>query len=110
MTILCIWAYMLSFYVLYIAAINLVEDWEFVTLWLKLLVWPIPLVMIGLFDIPFNLIAGTVLFLDLPQEWTLTSRLARYRSLGFAPGIRKRVATTICTEALNPFAPSKKHC
>jgi len=104
------WAYMLVFYTLYIAAINIYEDWSSIALWLKLLVWPIPAVMLGLFDIPFNLTFATVIFLDLPQEWTLTSRLTRYKSLSTGPGLRKDIAVTLCADALNPFAPSKRHC
>lgn len=107
---LFIYLFLLVFYVLYIAAINIVEEWDSIAPWLKCMVWPVPLVMVGLFDIPFQIVGATVLFWDWPKEWTLTSRLARYRSPSTGPGIRKDVANTLCTQALNPFAPSKKHC
>lgn len=109
-SIVTAWVYMLTFYTLYIAAINIYEDWASIAPWLKVLIWPIPAVMVGCFDIPFNLIAATVIFFDFPQELTLTSRLARYKSPATAPGLRKDIAQTICSDALNPFAPSKRHC
>ena len=110
MIALYIYAFMLVFYTLYIAAINIVEGWDGIPLWLKCLVWPIPLVMVGCFDIPFQIVPATILFWDLPQEWTLTTRLARYRSPATASGIRKDVANAVCTQALNPFDPTRKHC
>ena len=110
MIVLYAYLFMLVFYTLYIAAINIFRDWDALPNWVKVLIWPIPLVMIGFFDIPFNLIAATVLFLDLPMEFTFTDRMIRYRSDKYPAGIRKTVATTICTQALNPFDPTKHHC
>jgi len=110
MIILYAYAFLLVFYTLYIAAINLYRDWSYLPLWLKLLSWPIPVVMVIFFDIPVNLTIGSLFFLDMPEEFTLSDRLARYRTSGTAPGWRKTVATVICTQALNPFDPTKHHC
>jgi hypothetical protein len=102
------YGFILLFWVFYVAAINIAECWSSIALWWKLVIWPIPLVMLGVFDIPFQIIGATVIFWDFPKEWTFTSRLARYKN--GPPGIRKWVATRICTDSLNFFAPSKKHC
>lgn len=62
-------------------------------------------------DVLYNVVAGTILFLDPPRELTFTARLKRYRR-GDRPvtSWRYRLATWICRELLNPHDPSGEHC
>lgn len=59
------------------------------------------------YDVLYNVTIGTVFFLDLPREGTLTYRLIRYKKEG---GWRGRLAEYICAKMLDPFAPSGCHC
>lgn len=62
-----------------------------------------------LYDVAYNLTIGTIFFLlDPPREWTLTARLIRYKKQG--SGWRFVVASYICANLLDPFAPSGCHC
>jgi uncharacterized protein with PQ loop repeat len=64
--------------------------------------------LVGLaFDVLYNVIIGTIIFLDLPREATLTARLIRYKKAG---GWRGKVANYICANLLDPFDPSGCHC
>lgn len=56
-------------------------------------------------DALYNLIAGTLMFLDPPRELLFTSRLKRYRA---GTGWRARLAGWFCRELLNPYDPG--HC
>lgn len=98
---------LLVFYTLYIAAINIYYDWDKLTGWVQVLAFS-PLVIMLMLDMVMNLTLFTFLFFDFPREGMVTQRLARYRD--GADGWRKTVATAICTQALNPFDPTRKHC
>lgn len=59
-------------------------------------------------DIIFNLIVGTVLFLELPRELLFTARLKRNKQ---NKGYRRKLAHWFCEHMLNQFDPSPKgHC
>jgi protein-S-isoprenylcysteine O-methyltransferase Ste14 len=67
-----------------------------------------PALFMGLiFDLLCTLTVGTVLFLDLPRELTLTARLKRYDAL--KTGFRYRITRWLADNLLDPFDPSGKH-
>lgn len=59
-----------------------------------------------LLDVAVNWFIMTVIFFELPNEWTVTTRLTRH---GYETGWRSRLAHIIC-KALDPLDPSGKHC
>lgn len=58
-------------------------------------------------DVVINLTVCTVVFVELPREWTVSSRVSRLEA---GTGYRKVVAVWVCQNLLNPFDPSGKHC
>lgn len=103
---LLVYAALLVFYVLYIAAINIYSDWEYLAWWVQAIVWT-PVVVMVMVDIAMQLTLITLLFWDWPKESMVTKRLARYRR--GPDGWRKSVAVAICEKMLNPF-DVKGHC
>lgn len=61
-----------------------------------------------LVDVFANLTAATILFLELPRETLVTSRLTRHLKNG--KGWRHRIAKAICDHLLDPFDPRGTHC
>lgn len=105
-----IWTSMTVFYTLYIAAINLFRDWGSMPLWIRVASAPILIVMV-LTDFLAQITLFTLFFFDLPKEFMVTQRLERYRLDSEYKGTwRERIATVICTQALNPFDPTRHHC
>ena len=96
------------FYVLYIAAISVYRDWDELAGWVQANAF-FPVALMLIYDFCQQVTLFSLLFWDWPREGTVTQRLARYRSEAWPPGRRKRVATAICTQALNPF-DKKGHC
>ena len=110
MIFLLIYLSIVVFYTLYIAAINLYYDWHLLPLWLQVGSAPIMAVMVTV-DALMNVSLFTVIFFDLPRELMVTQRLERYRTNpAYAGTFRNHAATLICTEALNPFDPTRHHC
>ena len=64
------------------------------------------LVFFGLLDVTVNLTIGTVLFLELPRQWTLSQRCSRHYRM---PGWRGRVSRWLGRNALNPFDRTGDH-
>lgn len=60
-----------------------------------------------LIDAAFNLVTGTLLFLELPRELLFTSRVSR---LNDHAGWRGNLARWFCRELLDPFDPAGRHC
>ena len=60
----------------------------------------------GALDVAFNLIFGTVLLADIPQEWTLSARLSR---LNDRQDWRGKIARWAGAVLLDPFDPTGKH-
>lgn len=58
-------------------------------------------------DVAINLTVCTVLFLDLPREWTVTARLKRM--VLSRSGWRQAIAAWIAVNLLDQFDPSGKH-
>jgi len=78
---------------------------------------PVYFVLVGIvlgglpLDAVLHFIPGTIWFLDLPQELTLSKRLERYREDPKYKGTwRMRHADFVCERILNPFDPSGHHC
>lgn len=58
-------------------------------------------------DFIINVIPCTFIFIELPKEFTVTSRLKRHIN---NEGWRSNVASWICMNLLNQFDPSGNHC
>lgn len=56
-------------------------------------------------DVALNTVVGSILFLELPEEYLLTSRLQRHKRLG---GWRGDIARWMCEHLLNQF--DSGHC
>jgi hypothetical protein len=68
-----------------------------------------PFLILGyLVDVLTNLTVATALFLELPREALVTTRLTRH--MGDGDGWRYRVARAICRSLLDPFDPRGVHC
>ena len=68
-----------------------------------------PVLLVGYaLDVFVQLVPATVIFLDLPRDWTLTGRLKRY--IAGPEGWRERVAVWMCANLLNTFDPDGRHC
>lgn len=105
-----IWFFLIVFYTGYIASIQIYRDWQDIPLWIVIVMSPIYVPFL-LLDIVVQWTIANLLFLDLARELTLSERLGRYRTQKqYAGDWRYRVATYICTKALNPFDPTKAHC
>ena len=61
-----------------------------------------------LMDVVANLTVASLVFLELPRELLVTSRLQRYVGLG--QGWRFTLADWICNHLLDVFDPSGNHC
>lgn len=69
-----------------------------------------PFVLVGgALDIFANIFIATFLFLELPQELLVTTRLARHNKLD-SSGWRTDIASYICTNLLDVFDPTEEHC
>lgn len=82
------------------------KDRKALSLPVKIMVYPVLYLAVAL-DVLFNLTWGTILFLDVPQEWMFTARITR---LGRDFEWRGAVARWICRKFLDPFDPSGSHC
>ena len=58
-------------------------------------------------DFVINVLVCTCIFVEVPKEWTVTSRLKRHIN---SEGWRSEVAAWICGKLLNKFDPSGNHC
>lgn len=75
-----------------------------------MLVLALPAVVIGYFvDVFANFTLAAIIFLDVPHELLVTSRLQRYLK-GDTSSWRYKIAKVICEKALDPFDPRGKHC
>ena len=68
-----------------------------------------PFFIVGyLLDVFTQMTFATLVFLELPSEVLVTTRLTRYLRAG--TGWRFRVAAWICRNLLDPFEPTRNHC
>lgn len=99
--------YLLWFF--YLAVMNLARAKENGTLTTVALYLGYPIFLVGyLLDIFVQVTVMSLLFLELPKEWTVTGRLKRhlYGSLGW----REKIAAWFCHHLLNTFDPNGRHC
>lgn len=90
---------------LLIMHLKVVRDAGKLTLAAKVLGYP--WLAVGLvLDIIFNVVIGSLIFLERPREWLFTSRVSRWND---EPGRRGSLARWICVELLDPF-DAGGHC
>ena len=68
------------------------------------LVKPFAYILVGVglvIDFVVNVFVATISFLELPKEFTVTSRVSRHEHNG--EGWRKTLATWVCKNLLDPF-------
>ena len=95
-------------WVFYLAVMSLQRALQNGTLSQPAKVLGTPVLVIGLIlDALCNIVIMTILLLEFPQEWLVTKRLSRHIK---KPGWRCQVAYWICSNLLDTFDPSGKHC
>ena len=73
------------------------------------LILGLPIVIVGiLLDALVNIFIATFIFMDLPREFLMTSRMIRYRNT--ETGWRAKLSQLICDNLLDIFDPSGNHC
>lgn len=101
----------LSIYILwlfYLAVMNLKRAKDNGTISKTALYLGYPILFIGLLiDLVINVLVMTILFISLPQELSVTTRLSRHLQEG---GWRGNLAFWFCSNLLDTFDPSGKHC
>jgi len=72
-------------------------------------IWAYPILVIGLVaDALFNIILGTLFFVELPHEILFTARCERH--IDKSTGWRHNLAKWFCRNFLDPFDINNKHC
>ena len=67
-----------------------------------------PWLVIGLLvDVAFNVVIGSMVFVELPRELLFTTRVSR---LNDRDDWRGRLARWFCSQLLDPFDPAGSHC
>ncbi|OQX30709.1 MAG: hypothetical protein B0D96_03335 [Candidatus Sedimenticola endophacoides] len=90
----------------YLAIMNLSRNRRKLTPFARF--WAYNALVIGYpLDCLFNLLLGTLFFLELPREWLFTARCDRHLD---DPGWRGRNARFFCHNLLDPFDPKGTHC
>lgn len=72
----------------------------------KIIAYPLLAVFVVL-DVVLNLLLGTLIFLEPPREFLFTTRVSR---LNDSKSWRGAVARWMCSELLDVFDPSGRHC
>lgn len=91
---------------MYLSVMNLMRVKETLSTETKFFAYPLAFVGV-LADFLYNIVIGTVLFLEPPREWLLTARLKRH--LG-EDGYKGNLARWLCRHLLDPFDPKGTHC
>lgn len=95
-----------ALWVLYLAVMSLKRVRDEGKLSRLAYIFGIPVLYIGLvFDVLINIFVMTVLLLELPKEWLVTTRLKRHNR---GTGWRQKFAAW-CEQFLDPFDPSGDH-
>lgn len=105
-------AFLNIFYVLYVFVMGVYRAhlagklrwYHWVLLW-----W---VVLIGLvMDFIVNCTIAWVAFLEPPREWTVTTRMTRYRApKTLGTPWQQALSAFICDNLLDPFDPNGEHC
>jgi hypothetical protein len=97
-----------ALWVLFLASMALIRARQAGTITATASVLGVPVILLtAAVDVAVNWTIGTLLFLDRPQELTLSQRLKRLCKEG---GWRGRLACFVCRTLLDQFDPSGKHC
>jgi hypothetical protein len=73
------------------------------------LVLGLPFIVLGyLMDILANIFIATIVFVELPKEWLVTTRLIRHQNESW--GWRAKLSFYICEHLLDVFDPKGNHC
>jgi len=65
------------------------------------------LILFAVADVAFNVVYGSVMFLEPPKEWLFTERVSRWND---TDGWRGKLARWLCENLLDPADPDGKHC
>ena len=106
MTILYLFFLVYVFWLAFVVAMAAKWQWHTLPTTAKVLVSPVIGVGVGM-DVLLQVTFASALFLDPPQELTITQRLDRYEA---GSGWRRVAALWICKNLLNPFAVDGHHC
>lgn len=97
--------YAYGLWLLFLAVMALQWKWRMLSLPVRVLAAPAVLFAV-LFDFLFNVTLGTLLFLDLPRQWTFSQRVGSYKQ---RIDWRAPLAEWICANLLDPFEAGG-HC
>ena len=90
----------------YLAVMNLKENRSKLTITAKL--WAYPMLLIGMLsDVIFNVVIGTIVYIELPGELLFTTRCELHLN---EPGWRGKVARWFCRNFMDPYDPQGSHC
>ena len=92
-----LYAYLL--WVLFLAVMALQNKWHDLPKTIQVLAIPAVLLAVTL-DVLFNITIGTLLFLDLPRQYTFSQRVGSYKQ---RIDWRQPLAVWICSNMLDPF-------
>lgn len=98
-----------SLWILYVAMMNInaVSQVQSLPWQSKLLVYP-TVVVFEIVELIANILVCTLIFLDFPQEWTVSERLRRYKRNPERAGWRMLLVKFI-KPMLDPFDPTGPH-
>lgn len=102
---LIILGYAYALWLLFLAVMALQWRWCELTKPVRVLASPAVVVAV-LLDVLFNFTIGTVLFLDLPRQWTFSQRIGAYKRRA---DWRAPLSYWICDNLLDPFEAGG-HC
>jgi len=95
-----------SMWLQYLAVMNLKEHRAKLTVAAK--IWAYPMLFIGLFsDFCFNLVIGTIVYVELPKQLLFTSRCNLHLQ---DTNWRGSVARWFCRNFMDPYDPDGQHC
>lgn len=98
------------FFALYVLVMGFYRAYLAKRLTVTTKVLAIPWIGVGfVVDLIANMTVATVVFLDLPQELLVTSRLDRYLHEE-ADSWRGQIASWVCVNLLDYFDPNGRHC
>ena len=98
--------YAYGLWLLFLAVMALRWRWRALPMTVRILAAPAVLVSV-LLDFLFNVTLGTLLFLDLPRQWTFSQRVGSYKRRF---DWRAPLAAWICSNLLDPFEVDGAHC
>ncbi len=100
-----------ALWVFYLAVMHLKRARDNGTLSRPALYLGYPVLLVGYaLDVFVQIVVASVLFMDIPREWTLTGRLKRYLYLEPPGTWREAAAAWMCAHLLDQFDPDGRHC